>query len=88
MLAMAFMIEETLEHKNRQSSLIKLVPGYIQHLANPSFMLATIASGTIFATLFIYISSSALIYLGGYKTGALLYCVYFGVCCIGAILPI
>ncbi|MBK2267416.1 multidrug effflux MFS transporter [Francisella philomiragia] len=86
MLLCAFLIEETLEHKDRKSSLIKLIPSYFQHLSNPRFMLATIASGTIFATLFIFISSSALIYLGDYATGSLWYCIYYGVCCLGSIL--
>lgn len=85
MLLCAFLIEETLEHKDRKSSLLKLIPSYFQHLSNPRFMLATIASGTIFAALFIYISSSALIYLGDYATGSLWYCIYYGLCCIAAI---
>ncbi|MDE4978316.1 Bcr/CflA family drug resistance efflux transporter, partial [Francisella tularensis subsp. holarctica] len=55
-LICAFLIEETLEHKDRKSSLLKLIPSYFEHLTNPSFMLATIASGPIFAALFIYIS--------------------------------
>ena len=55
MLICACLIEETLEQKDKKSSLIKLIPSYFQHLTNPSFMLATVASGTIFAALFIYI---------------------------------
>ncbi|WP_044247582.1 multidrug effflux MFS transporter [Francisella hispaniensis] len=86
MLVCACLIEETLEHKDRKSSLIKLIPSYFQHLSNPRFILATIASGTIFATLFIFISSSALIYLGDYATGSLWYCIYYGLCCLGSIL--
>ncbi|AJI72950.1 hypothetical protein FTDG_00270 [Francisella tularensis subsp. novicida GA99-3548] len=85
MLICAFLIEETLEHKDRKSSLLKLIPSYFEHLTNPSFMLATIASGTIFAALFIYISSSALIYLGNYATSSLWYCLYYGLTCVSAI---
>lgn len=85
MLATAFFIEETLEHKDRQSNLLKLIPSYFNHLTNPGFMLATLASGTIFAALFIYISSSALIYLGNYTTGSFLYCLYYALCCVGAV---
>lgn len=86
MLVMAFLIEETLEHKNRQSSLLKLVPSYFSHLRNANFMMATIASGTIFTVLFIFISSSALIYLEDYQTGSFWYCFYYGLCCIGSII--
>lgn len=85
MLICACLIEETLEHKDRKSSLIKLIPSYFQHITNPSFMLATVASGTIFAALFIYISSSALIYLDNYTTGSFWYCLYYGLCCVSAI---
>ncbi|WP_150468342.1 multidrug effflux MFS transporter [Francisella sp. SYW-9] len=85
MLICACIIEETLDPKDRKSSLIKLIPGYFQHLMNIRFMLATFASGTIFAALFIYISSSALIYLGSYATGSFWYCFYYGVCCVGSI---
>ena len=51
----ACLIEETLEQKDKKSSLLKLIPSYLQHLTNPSFMLATVASGIIFAAL-LYIS--------------------------------
>ncbi|MDE4969631.1 Bcr/CflA family drug resistance efflux transporter, partial [Francisella tularensis subsp. holarctica] len=85
MLICALLIEETLEHKDRKSSLLKLIPRYFEHLTNPSFMLATIASGTIFSALFIYISSSALIFLGNSATNSLWYCLYDGLTCVSAI---
>jgi Bcr/CflA subfamily drug resistance transporter len=85
MLICACIIEETLDPKDRKTSLLKLIPGYFQHLSNLKFMLATFASGTIFAALFIYISSSALIYLDNYATGSFWYCFYYGVCCVGSI---
>ncbi|BCD90833.1 hypothetical protein fh0823_09720 [Francisella halioticida] len=85
MLIFACIIEETLDPKDRKSSLLKLIPSYFQHLANFRFILATFASGTIFTALFIYISSSALIYLDDYSIGSFWYCFYYGVCCISAI---
>ncbi|AJC48992.1 Bcr/CflA family efflux MFS transporter [Allofrancisella guangzhouensis] len=85
-LIAALLIEETLEPKNRQISILKIAPSYFQHLTNPGFMLATIAGGSTFAALLIYISSSAIIYLEQYSTGSVLYCIYYGICAIASIL--
>ncbi|MED7788234.1 multidrug effflux MFS transporter [Francisella sp. 19X1-34] len=85
MLISACIIEETLDPKDRKSSLLKLIPSYFQHLVNIRFILATLASGTIYAVLFIYISSSALIYLNDYATGSFWYCFYYGACCVASI---
>ncbi|MGQ4006337.1 multidrug effflux MFS transporter [Francisellaceae bacterium CB300] len=85
MVIMACLIEETLEPKDRQKDLSKIIPSYIIHLKNPGFMLGTLASSTLAAALFIFISSSALIYLDGYFTGSLMYCVYYAACCMAAI---
>ncbi|AXA33446.1 multidrug effflux MFS transporter [Francisella adeliensis] len=85
MVVAALLIEETLEQKDRQKDLSKVIPSYFHHFKNPGFMLGTVASCTLFTPLFIYISSSALIYLDEYKTSITLYCVYYAITCMAAI---
>ena len=85
-LAASLVLEETLDVKNRQTSLLKLIPSYYHHLTNVKFMLATLASGMIFAALLIYISSSAIIYLSNYDISSVMYCVYYGSCVVASII--
>ena len=85
MLIAACLIEETLESENRQKDFSKIIPSYIQHFKNPGFMLGALASGTLITPMFIFISSSALIYLDGYSTGSTMYCIYYALCCLAAV---
>ena len=85
MVIMACLIEETLELKDRQKDLSNIIPSYIQHFKNTGFMLGTLASSTLAAALFIFISSSSLIYLSEYSTSSFMYCLYYALCCMAAI---
>lgn len=85
-LIASLVLEETLDVKDRQTKLLKLIPSYYHHLKNLKFMLATFASGMVFAALLIYISSSAIIYLSNYDVSSFMYCVYYGSCVVASII--
>lgn len=85
MVIAAILIEETLEPKDRQKDLTKVIPSYFLHFKNRGFMLGTMATCALYTPLFIFISSAALIYLDEYKISITLYCIFYAITCMSAI---